>query len=255
MPTGHDTPVQLDRASRVMNPLWIISLFLGLSETTVGVAATQSSGWVQGALTVFAVFFPVIVSTAFFSVLWWRPENLYAPGDYPKHMPVSSFVEVIRKSRPVGSELLSTVIRDALESVLPSALAKPANSPEVASVVNDVVESARTELATRVISIDVSSIITESPAVEYLVRGDETIQQFLNWVWAGLTEHLAPYTYGREWLLVDAAQQRAFYSLGSSFDGPSDFRSLEEVGIKAGAKLEIRDLRGNARGVVRYHIS
>ncbi|MEU9240174.1 hypothetical protein [Streptomyces sp. NPDC048385] len=53
----------------MLNPLWIISLFLGLSETTVGIAAALSNGWVQGALAVFAVTFPVLVSGAFFSIL------------------------------------------------------------------------------------------------------------------------------------------------------------------------------------------
>lgn len=236
---------------RVLNPLWIISLFLGLSETTAGVATTQSSGWVQGVLAVFAVCFPVIVSAAFFLILWWHPENLYAPGDYPKHMPVSSFIDGIRKSRTIDPEFFNAVIRDALESVLPGALAKPANSSEVALVVSDVIESARTELATRSISVDVSRIIKNSSPHEYILRGDETIGELLDWIWAGLEGRIRPYTYGTDWLIADAVEKRAFYDIGGNWASRHlgnlyDKRTLEQIGITAGAKLEILDLRAES---------
>lgn len=91
---------------RVLNPLWIIALFLGLSETTVGIAAALSSGWVQGLLAVFAVAFPVLVSAVFFFILWQRPEVLYAPGDFPEHVSINTYVDGMRRRAAAGPDAI-----------------------------------------------------------------------------------------------------------------------------------------------------
>jgi hypothetical protein len=61
---------------RTLTPLWIVSLFLTLTETVLGVAVTQTVGGVQIALTVFVLGFP------FFLILWSRPWVFYSPGEY-----------------------------------------------------------------------------------------------------------------------------------------------------------------------------
>ncbi len=67
---------------RPMTPLWIVSLFLTLTETVLGVAVTQTVGGVQVALTVFVLGFPLAVAAAFFLILWSRPWVFYSPGEY-----------------------------------------------------------------------------------------------------------------------------------------------------------------------------
>jgi len=69
-------------AGRPMTPLWIVSLFLTLTETVLGVPVTQTVGGVQVALTVFVLGFPLGVATAFFLILWSRPWVLCSPGEY-----------------------------------------------------------------------------------------------------------------------------------------------------------------------------
>jgi hypothetical protein len=68
--------------SRLLTPLSIISLFLTLSETVLGIAVSQTAGGVQVALTVFVMTFPVLVAAAFFLILWDRPYVFYAPSEY-----------------------------------------------------------------------------------------------------------------------------------------------------------------------------
>jgi hypothetical protein len=65
-----------------MTPLWIISLFVGLSETVLGVAATQITGNLQVALVWFVMLFPLGCAAAFFAILWFRPWVFYAPSEY-----------------------------------------------------------------------------------------------------------------------------------------------------------------------------
>lgn len=62
--------------------LWIISLFLTLTETVLGVAVTQTIDGVQVALTDFVLGFPLSVAAAFFMILWIRPWVFYSPGEY-----------------------------------------------------------------------------------------------------------------------------------------------------------------------------
>ena len=62
-------------------PLWVISLFVSLTEAVTGIAVTQAHGGVQGALTAFEIVFPLLVASAFFLILWNRPYVLYPPTE------------------------------------------------------------------------------------------------------------------------------------------------------------------------------
>ena len=63
-------------------PLWIISLFVSLTEVVLGTAVTQTVGGVQIALTAFVMSFPLLVASAFFAILWSRPWVFYSPSEY-----------------------------------------------------------------------------------------------------------------------------------------------------------------------------
>jgi hypothetical protein len=79
---------------RRLTPLWIISLFVGLTEAVLAVAVTQTTGGVQIALAAFVMIFPLLIAAAFFTVLWKRPWQFYAPSEYGAVDPVS-FVETL----------------------------------------------------------------------------------------------------------------------------------------------------------------
>jgi hypothetical protein len=81
--------------AKQLTPLWVISLFLSLMETTLGIAAAKTSGAIQLALIVFVMGFPILVAIAFFAVLWARPYVFYPPSEYAK-VDVQKFVDALR---------------------------------------------------------------------------------------------------------------------------------------------------------------
>jgi len=80
-------------------PLWVISLFVSLTEVMTGIAATQTSGGIQVALTSFVIAFPVLIATAFFVILWCKPYVFYSPTEY-QGTDVGAFVEAMQRRQP-----------------------------------------------------------------------------------------------------------------------------------------------------------
>lgn len=68
--------------TKSLTPLWIISLFISLTETVVGVAILQTTGGIQVTLVVFAISFPVLIAFGFFALLWFKPYTFYPPGEF-----------------------------------------------------------------------------------------------------------------------------------------------------------------------------
>jgi hypothetical protein len=239
-----------ERPPRILNPLWIIALFLGLSETTVGVAAARSSGWVQGLLAVFAVSFPVLVSTVFFFILWQRPEVLYAPGDFPEHVPITTYVDGMRRRSASDLETIQVVVNDTLRAVLPAALDGRADASDV---LDEAMATAEHALAERTLTVDVSPI-TGVPGDVFRCTGfsTQTVSDFLNALWAqALCDFVPPHRYGREWVLVDRQSNQRLRYLGSNWarsnGTENDARLLSGVGITPASHLAAVRLNSNAR--------
>ncbi|MFE9447902.1 hypothetical protein [Streptomyces sp. NPDC006739] len=237
----------------MLNPLWIISLFLGLSETTVGIAATLSNGWVQGALAIFAVTFPVLVSGAFFSILWRKPEVLYAPGDFPEHVSVTAYVDGMRHGSAANAELLQAVVRDTLEEVIPSTLSRTVTPQQVAQLVDRAVASAHEGIANRMLSVDLSDIHPDFRGfrAEFPLAEGATVADFLDRLWAMMRDHFRPYTYGTHWVLIDRKSNHIFRDIGSTWarsrsGQPDDDRPLKTVGFHVDMDLAVLPLRHSA---------
>jgi hypothetical protein len=58
---------------------------------------------VQMILVCFVVIFPFIMAFGFFTILWWRPENFYAPSEYGDKDPVA-YINAIRAFPPAVKE-------------------------------------------------------------------------------------------------------------------------------------------------------
>lgn len=84
------------KTSRSLTPLWVISLFVSLSEATLGVAVTQTTGSIQVTLTIFVVLFPVLIAAGFFAVLWQKPYAFYPPSEYGGHVNVEQYIQAMR---------------------------------------------------------------------------------------------------------------------------------------------------------------
>ena len=83
------------RAPRSLTPLWVISLFVSLSEATLSLAVTQTTGAIQVTLTIFVVLFPVLIATGFFAVLWRKPYAFYPPSEYGRQVNVEQYIKAM----------------------------------------------------------------------------------------------------------------------------------------------------------------
>src|SRR5688500_3008350 len=64
-----------------LSPIWIVSLFLSVTEVVLGFAVINTAGWVQGLLASFMVVFGLGVAAAFLYVLWHRPKHFDYAAD------------------------------------------------------------------------------------------------------------------------------------------------------------------------------
>jgi len=77
------------------SPLWIIGLFITFAILSTGYLAANVDGWLQAALSIFVMFYAVSVTIAFFIILWFKPENFYAPSEYGRVSP-GDYVNALR---------------------------------------------------------------------------------------------------------------------------------------------------------------
>jgi hypothetical protein len=77
-------PAAKTKEPKSLSPLWINSIFVGLTETIAGLALTKATGSAELILIVFIVVFPTGVATAFFIVLWAKAQVFYPPGAFTK---------------------------------------------------------------------------------------------------------------------------------------------------------------------------
>ncbi|MGQ4512479.1 hypothetical protein [Streptomyces sp. DW26H14] len=226
---------------RVLNPLWIISLFLGLAEVTVGVAATRAEGWIQAMLAVFSVAFPSAVAVAFFRILLTRPVVLYAPGDYPDPPSIEAYVAAV-SSAGRSLENVEAAVRTALtEVVVPRLAAEDRERPQ--ALVEEAIRAAREDFRRHLVEIDLTGIASDiEPRVLGFPADSMTVTQLLDTIYLTIAGHVDIYSYGRQWVLYDPAGNRALTGIGRLWrDAPGpesvDLRGLQEAGIEPGARL------------------
>ncbi len=89
------------RKNQIMSPLWVISLFVSLTEVVAGIAVVKASGGIQVALTAFVIVFPLLVAGIFFFTLWNRPYVFYPPTDFNKDVDVHQYVRAMSSGKDV----------------------------------------------------------------------------------------------------------------------------------------------------------
>lgn len=102
-------PITNAKLPAKMTPLWVISLFVFLTEAILVVAATQMTGNHQTALVSFVIIFPFLVAGMFFVMLWYKKENLYAPSEYPNLEVLEAFrggsISTVKKTEDVQGDV------------------------------------------------------------------------------------------------------------------------------------------------------
>ncbi|MET8984514.1 hypothetical protein ABZW49_03600 [Nonomuraea wenchangensis] len=223
-----------------INPLWIISLFLGLTELTIGIATTQATGWIQGLFAIFAVVFPTGVAAIFFGILWKRPYVLYAPKDFSNRPTVSDFVAAMSSSTDKSLNSIESIVRDAITSSLSSEIAVPARQ----EILEAAIEHAYLELKDQWLEVELWRIHYRLGKIPFRIQAtkDLTISELLDDLYAALSDYIEPYTYGESWTLKNYKDNHIYRDMGrqwaqKNLDSDFDYRSIDEVGIQPGVRL------------------
>jgi hypothetical protein len=224
---------------RNMNPLWIVSLFLGVSEVALATASTQTSGGIQVVYTAFAVSYPVLVTVCFFLVLWNRPQVLYAPRDFPAEVSPAAFTEAINSRRErVRTLELEVARRDAVT----------ATTLEEAGA-TDLVERVREAQQESEVHIELADG-NQLRQMSFTADANTTAQEFLNFIYFGIDDLVPPYSYGSTWQLRNEDSGTVYHGMGMKSKGGEDIaadrRTLAEVGIHPGMKLRVQLLKGSS---------
>lgn len=222
-----------------MGPLWVISLFLGLSELTVGVATTQATGWVQGMLAIFAVAFPILVATAFFLILWRRPPVLYAPREFGGEVNVTEYVKAMDTFNRRSLEIVGTAVAATVESVGPSMERLGMNAKEAREILAQVADAPRRVA----VNVDLTVFDPSFGVREFPVDHRTTVSDLLDNIWLSVSEHVPSYSFGELWALRDETSGVEFVHIGRSWaranlKGDTDYRKLSAVGISRGTQLK-----------------
>jgi hypothetical protein len=239
---------QQEAPPRVLNPLWIISLFLGLAELTVGIATTQATGWIQGLLAIFSVGFPCAVAAAFFLILWKRPFVLYAPRDYPDKPGIQDYASAVSSAADRSLKNVEEAIRAAFEQVITPQLTMLGDENRSRSVVDRAVETARRNFRQRVVEVELTNIHPSLAPLEFPVTESTTVSDLLDGVYFAIADFVDSFMYNHRWTLEDAETGHQYREIGtrwarSALGGGRDHRPLKEVGIQPGDRLVARWLR------------
>jgi hypothetical protein len=224
----------------VRNPLGLMSIFVALCEVIAGLAATQATGWVQGAFAVFAVVFPIGVIVVFITILWKRPELWYSPADFSRDTPVQAFVDAMNSRRNRERAAIDESLRVAVQEEV-TRLAPSAGGDE--RVADRIVTATKRELANRSVTIEIDRITEDptTPPLEFVVDDGTTVSDLLDFVYFGIAVFVRQFTYGQSWILRDRRTGQTYDEIGTRYirtrGRNRDRRRLTEVGIKPGADL------------------
>jgi len=248
----HQTP-----PNRKLTPLWVISLFVSLTEAFLSIAVTQTNGTIQLALTIFVIVFPLLIAIGFFAVLWYKPLHFYAPTEYGKKLSPRELAEVFTPKRnldesklyeDIQSTIRSTLASKELVSKLSETVAKGAGKKieeQVAFVLTSAVDKTVEKIgSSNFLTIDSTQLLKESGKI-WRVPYEQfaTIGDLLDDIWFSLTPYVPAYTYGEKWILYNKRARVSLKDTGfqwaTTHNQIRDNRSLQEVGITPGTRLEI----------------
>lgn len=235
------------RSVRIANPLSTIAIFFGSAEVMAGIAATVTADAIQIAFTAFALLFPLLVAGGFGVILWKKPAVLYAPGDFPKETPIQAYVDAIRGADVQASfEVQNAALREIVVAAVESSIGKYRPAADGG---RDLTEFARTvadeEIGKHTIVIDLPGEPGQDTSFRVPVGAGMAVDQFLDIVYYALDGAVRPYTYGRDWVLVDSGSGRELDDIGTAYAIDTlrtrkDRRSLAEAGVAPGRRLAVR---------------
>lgn len=250
-----DVQDRISDQKRVLTPLWIIALFISLTETVLGVGVIQTSGGIQIALTVFVLSFPLLIAGTFFFTLWKKPWVLYAPTEYGAGTGVKDFVREMSGKTPLDELQIYSQIQQSIQDTLasPEVIAKLSKVPlrgenadreVVKNILSDAAAKAEENIRQQAfLTIDSRPFEgNDGPIWQVPYDRYSTVQHLLNDIFFSL-KSLPVHTFGKVWILRDTTSGRVFTDMGRGWaikhNRADDERKLAQVGIEPGMTLEI----------------
>jgi hypothetical protein len=236
---------------KAITPLWVVALFVSLTETVLGIAVTQTQGGIQIALTVFVLVFPILIAVLFFAILFYRPYVFYPPTEFGSQTNVRDYVEAMQRTpRPndqvyqkIQEVVRATLVSESVISELTKVLSSESNK-QIEDRIEGILYSASGSAVERIrevgfITINARSVLKGFQFAIWHEHYDpnEGVPSFLTRLYSKMSLELHPYTYGKEWVLKDQQTDKTFFDMGT-FYGESDKR-LADVGIHAGMTLQV----------------
>jgi hypothetical protein len=239
---------RLPKPPQNINPLWIITLFFSFTEVALGFAVFNTIGGIQIALTSFVIIFPLLSAIGFFTLLWSRPEHLYAPKDYTNDEAFLKSIEGARTSR-TNIINLDKEIQDRINGFLTSDELVQKLSDSQGEQLKKLLQTTAEDITSDIresnfFTISLKGISPELDDMIIPVDGFTSFDSLTNEIYFALNGAVPPYTYGTTWVIRDKKSKNIFrharmitgIGAGKYIE---DNRTLSEVGIKAGMSLEI----------------
>jgi len=243
--------------NRVVTPLWIIALFVSLTEAALGIAVTQTINGIQIALTVFVIVFPLLIAGAFFAILWNKPYVFYSPTEFGRQVDVRQYVEAMQQRAPLDENKLyenlqktihATLSSDEIVNTLTETVSRKAGERvevEVAKILTSVADKTlETIREESFLTIDSRPLLENDGEISQIPYEQYSgVDSLLDHIYFTLQPRVPAFTYGDTWLLHEVRTGRNFKDMGTRWAKqhgmPSDSRSLRDVGIMPGMKLEV----------------
>jgi hypothetical protein len=238
--------IDTSRAPAYPSHLWIIALFIALSEVTAGIAAIATDGPSRLIFAVFTVVFPLLVFFAFLWLLVHHPANLYGPWQYPKGGDVDAYAGALARQRRAAK----LVFRHAATEAIASASAKELTDVRPNADPAEIEEELDRLIEKSSIIIDCSAF-GKGDRVPIPVTDETTVADLLNAIYFELAPAIQPFTYGESWVLKDGAGD-SLTDMGTRWAEErgqrSDLRLLNQVEIDAGSTFRVTPLAGWVSG-------
>ncbi|AEV85378.1 hypothetical protein ACWT_4358 [Actinoplanes sp. SE50] len=232
-------PIDPSKAPASTSPLWIIALFIVLSEVMAGVASIATDGATRIIFAVFAVGFPLIVFAVFSYLLVGHTAKLYAPSQYSVDIDPERFAVGVNAGGFTQPQV--TLIAEAVAQAIEQS--EPASHGD-ANVASRAVEVFRQTIFQSSVAVDLDGIGDGgSDGLVIPVDRGTGVDDFLDQVWFAMRGRFRAFTYGKDWVLVDDENRKEFREAGTAWaqkhGETRDRRPLSEIGISPGSNLRV----------------
>jgi hypothetical protein len=215
--------------------LWIIALFIALSEATAGIAAIITSGPARLIFAIFAVSFPSIVFIVFVWLLVKHAPNLYAPGQYSRDITPEMYRAGIRRDERI---VFGRALAESMVPLLPDIAA----GGERSAVVEQVARNFEIAVEEASVTVLLQQLKPQAEPLQIPVTEETKVYSLLDDIYYALAPTVSQNTYNKSWVLADGSG-KYYTEIGTGWarkaNWPRDTRPIAAVGISPGTTLTV----------------